>query len=936
MDIATEGSIDPTAFIRPSLEAVDESLENGFNIVTPNSPFLNLIEAASSTTMAGMVKSQVLTRRQYKNQAQTYEDLYGHLSDRDFKGRFGNPGRSTINMALSYEWISQNAVTEPVTGDRHLILPKDTSIRVNGLDFYFHYDIKIHVLASGDVQVYFVENRESPIFTPTSLMLDTKEVYADNQRLVDITIPVEQLTMDVISSPITANGLSVSHILTDDFYYARAFIKNSGVWSEIATTHSQDVYDPSLVTMVMEVTDKVLNARIPDIYINSGSVGTEAKLLVYTTKGNIEQDLSIYGTGDFVVEFDDAFDANIDYWSVMSDNPLKIVYSTDKVSDGTNALTFEQLKDLVVYNKYGKSVAVTFDELKVSLDIRGYGIYKQKDTIAERVYVSTKKLAKPTQGFISSSASVSNKDVVIDVTRNDISNYLVNNGDISTLKPGALFRSTGFDVVLASDVEKAKMDALTTYPLCTELNNNQWYYTPFHYVLDSSSYKFRAAAYYLNNPESLTKSFVNFNPNLDYAVKTKEAYISFDGSKYTLTINSEHPSGLTGLHLQMKVTDSEGNDLHANASQSNSVGTSSDFVFVLETNLAINSDDRIQTGSLFDNTGTLKDTYLDLETEFEFIYLVEETAVTPSAFDSAIETVNITPTVSGVTYDKITFKFGDSLDNLNSLAKVVLLPGEVERHNTDVPLYYETDVFLKDSNGIVYDTDDDGKPIPTKLHSAGDPVLVDGEQRYKHKSGDPIIIDGKQQYTVVPYNARKVRLFLIDAKYAYATDTQAKDHANKIPLDVIEYLDDMKTYDPEMLERTTLLFEPMGTSNLSVVTVESGRQTTASTAIRFDVQFTMEEARYSDIQLRNSIIETTKKTIAEAIDTSEFSLSALTSELDKVASNVMRNVKIVTSLPSEAAAIADSSSTFSIRSRIVPTQNKQLAIEDDISIEITT
>lgn len=936
IEVAALGVSNPDAFIRPAMEGIDEALDNGFNVVTPNNPLLNLIEASSSITVAGMVAAENLTKKQYKLRATTYDDLYGHMSDRDFAGRFSTPGRTAINMALPYQWIVSNAVTDPDTGHNVIYMPKDTIVTVEGIDLYWHHDIKIHVLASGDVQVGFVLNRESPINTPTTINLDTREVYLEGERLVDITIPVDQLSLDIRSGPITANGFNVNISLTDKFYYARAFTKVAGTWREIATTHSDQVYDPSNVTMTLKVTDTLLEASIPDIYINNGTAGTEAMLLIYTTRGNINTSLANFNISDYSVVFNDAFNDNAALWAPLSTNPLKLIYSVKSIADGSNGLTFEQLRDRIVYNNYDEDISVSFDKLTESMNSRGYGIYKQKDTISERTFVTTRAIPAPADNFISTGPSVTNKDVVIDTTRNDVAKYMAVNGDVATLKPGALFKSTGFDVILASTTEQTQIEALGDYDLCDKLNEEQWFYTPFHYVLDSSKPNFRADAYYLEKPQSLTRSFVNFNPNIEYAVRTTNAAINFNDGTWTIVITASHPTGLTGLHLQMKYTTFDNKTLHINSTQTVVNDTESTFTFVLNSNLLIDENHRLFTDSFFDGTNTQQDAYIDLESVFEYIYLIEEDTVTPSSFDAIIETAGITATVSGVTYDRINFKLGNSLNNLNVVSKSILQPGQVQLHTTSEKLTYATDIYELDENGNKAYTLVDGVPQFNILHNVGDDVIVDGVQQYKHLAGDPVLVNGKPVYIEQPYNSNSVRLFLVDAKYKYVTETRAKAYADGIATTVVNYLEDISTYAPQMLERTSLVFEPVSTSNLATVTVTNGRQTTARTDVQFNVRYVMDAGRYSDVQLRNTIIETTKRTIAEAISTTVYSESALVSELDQIASNVMRNVNVSSSLGSEIVSIADDSSRFSMRSRIVPSQNGQLSIEDSIDVEITT
>lgn len=933
-NLFTHYSISPATIVSKSLEVLEAALGNELDIVDSTNPFMFLLEASASSAYMCMNQAQVLTRRQYPKLAQKEEDLYHHLSDRDLIGRFAKPSNTNIFYALDVEWIIANAVIDPVTNDRVIYIPAETQWYAAGVPFYSHHDIKIHVLDSGDIQVYFDTAYDTPLSNRSTTLIETNVRWLDNVRLLEMKIPVDQILAAEYNIPVTnTSGFYLNVELKDSFYYARGWIKKSGTWTEVRTTHSDQVYDINEVTMVLKVTEGMINAVIPDIYIAKNMAGTEARLIVYTTKGEFEMDLSSVTGGDYVIVREDYFNRRGDLSSALNNISTMAIYSDEKTVGGRNGLTLEELRRKTVYNGYDKPVAITTDELLTDMSLRGYGIYKQKDTISERVFVTTKELPVPKTKFISSGPGVSNKEVTIDTARVDISNTLIDNGKRLTLKPNGLYKATSFDVNLVSEVEAAVINSLGTYDLCDKLNDEVWYSTPFHYVLDSNIHLFDARAYYLNKPVRTNSSFVNFNSALNYAVKTTNVEITFNGGSYTVLVSCVNPAGLTGLHVQLYTEDSASNRYHINSSQAVISPTESTFTFTLVTNLDIDSDDNIHCSSFMDTNGLSVETFVGLSSTFELIYLVEEASTTASPFDSKISANTIGATTSGVTYDKVSVQLGVPLKRLNVKAKAVLSPGEFKYHTIDVVHTYEKDVYLNDGEGKAFVVNGSSVEF-TKTHLKGDIVYeADGiTPKLLHKKGDLLLVNGDPVRITDDYISRRVRLMLVDARYNFATSDEVVEYANEIPSLVIESLNDMEEYSVDMIERTALLHEPVSTQSNTMVSIGSTRQAMTNTAIRFKVTFTMVEASYSNTELREAIQAATKTSIANAIKTRTYSQSDLVSVLSRIATDDIINVDVESSLPGTTATIIDESSLYSIRARIIPQSNGTIHIEDAIEI----
>lgn len=939
LDMATHYSISPATIQQKALDILDSALGGEVDLVDPTNPFIMLLEASSTEAAAAMIRAEALTRKQYPKLAQQFSDLYPHMSDSDFIGRFATPATTNIiRYVLSIQQIKQFAITDPISGLDKVVLPRDTQFSVGGASYYMHYPIVITVMPSGELHAGFDQSIATPMKSSIqSNVLDYRTIRLESTDMLEISIPTDQLLMETVSSPVNAaTGWSLEVVTLDQFHYARVYTTTDNVtWTEINVTHDEMVHDITIPTAVIRVEGQKVYVKIPDIYITAGSVGTTARMDVYTTKGVMSVDLSDYAPQDWTVSWKDASNLSPVFSAPLPSITTTTIYSTSKVSGGTNGMSFEDLREQVVYSPLNKPVPVTDKELEIRLKALGYGITKQKDTVTERTFVSTRQIVADEEGDVSSSIGVTNSRVLIDSARTDLPTTMRTNGDRLTITPDALFKEDGNGVMLASDSEYTGLLALNQNDLTDGLNNGRYYYTPFHYVLDATEPVFTARSYYLGAPSEVTRSYMATSSALGYVVATTSLNVLLEDGKYKITVIAAIPSGLTDVHLQLAYTDTDSVRHHLTAAGVTVDPTSMKFTFELATNFDITKDQLIDISNLLDDTLTVSDAYVPLEAEYDLVYVVETVAATTTGFDAKIVPNAFGTIVSGITYEKSVISLGTHLEGLYVKTRSILSPPTYSRYPADVPELYTKVEYAKDSVGAVYTID----PVTDKIeftiaHNVGDPKLDDeGNPIYLHREGDPVK-DGNGNLVVDQDSSivREVRFMLLDGRYRFATTNSAMAYRDSIPLTIIDYLkNDINVITAGLIERTNLFFEPKATLGSGLVKLGASRHASMNTALKFRVTFLMTEAGYQDDDLRTNLIANTKATIADELTKRTLSMSNLGKRIDNLAGDNVVDVDITSPIPGgNAATLIEGNVAFSIASEIRPLTNGMLDIVDSI------
>lgn len=92
---------DPTRIQQVVLNTVDAFRTGELEIPHPGNPFALLLEMAASVAAATSIRDTLALRAMYPILAQTQEDLYRHMADVDYLGRFATPSELYVRLMLS-------------------------------------------------------------------------------------------------------------------------------------------------------------------------------------------------------------------------------------------------------------------------------------------------------------------------------------------------------------------------------------------------------------------------------------------------------------------------------------------------------------------------------------------------------------------------------------------------------------------------------------------------------------------------------------------------------------------------------------------------------------------------------------------------------------------------------------------------------------------
>lgn len=291
----------PISIRNETLAVLEDALDGKLDIVDPTNPWVFLMESMSANTAGALQATQSLTRIQHRGRAQTQEELFYHMSDRDHLDRFSKPTRATVNLMLNRQQVLDNAVLDPVTNNKKLIIPKDTRWDVAGYSFYQHFPLVIEVTPGEDFITYLDTSTLTPVKTIDNNIVPNVTTMYQDVRVLMLSIPTDELMVESHTNPITVStGFNITIPFERKFYYLRAFYTTDGVnWNEMVTTHTREAYDPTRPTMTLEVSETSVRCRIPDIYLENNMVGTNARVEIYSTNGDVTDDLGSYITAQW-------------------------------------------------------------------------------------------------------------------------------------------------------------------------------------------------------------------------------------------------------------------------------------------------------------------------------------------------------------------------------------------------------------------------------------------------------------------------------------------------------------------------------------------------------------------------------------------------------------------------------------------------------------
>lgn len=916
-------------------------------------PFVYLMECGSMETAANVNHIEASMRRLYGRQAVTPDELYAHMADDDYLGRFANPASTPFMLVLGYDEIVSKAVPYGDQGLKRLVIPRFTQFQAGKMPFTMQYPIQMTVMRHGGINVEYVLDMVSPVETLTTNIVQwqmmTSKVDNLRRRLMVMSIPVQQFAINTHTDTLNPSALFQKTYLVDDqFFYARAYIStdNETTWKEINTTHSALTYDPEKLTVVFKVTTGQLTATIPVVYVTTGLAQGSIRIDIYSTQGPVDVDFSTLAEADFSVTFN-SIDDNKTFTAPMNTLTTQQVLARGRVSGGSNAMSFATLREQVINNTLGPmQLPITNVQLSSALDRRGYDLVTNIDNITDLQYLAARRMSTTGNLDITSGAGVAMSQITFDMDSFGGSTHVSDNGNRLTILPSMLYNYNNGKVTPLPDSEITRLNTIPAEQCAREVNNARYVYSPLHNVMDISNDNFEMRPYYLDNPTITTKTFVgeNDSANLQAAISSYDINRIEGGYRIRVVLEtSEQFKQLEDDQVVLQIGYQPAGESRWASVNGTFLGRQEGepiYQFDIMTNFDINASNALRTTNMSMFSTVQNGYFAPLNTNLAVTICVVNSVTPgykPNELDDLVQTHLLPAQFMCVTREILETVFGYEMTKLWRRSRPVISSESYKKYEFNVPAYYTQTVYETDANGnVVITINPDGSLSYNILHRVGDPVLTDaGEPVYDHRIGDPMYNADGQPILIA---ARKLKyettLFMVDGKYYFASEREAATYAKEIPMQLVTWIDnDIELLDSRLLGEAELFLYPTTTFGDTVASIREGQQITIPVDQSFSFSYYLSRSGYTNPTIRPGLIANTKSTIAEFLERSTISISEATSRLTETSGDEVmaietkglggtNNYAIIT--------VEDDAVRLSVRQKLVVLPNQELTIEDDL------
>lgn len=936
----------PSLIQRVILSKIADSTDGEIDIVDPTNPFVFMIDAIAYATSASIMENNINLRKQYPILAQDESHIYPHMSDKDYINRFSKPVSTHFNMMIHYQSLLQVMVDNPKEECRMVTIPRDTYIDVAGNIFTLHYPIEIRYYYNNILQVRYNSDITHPLHRLQTNIIDYDfREDADGVIWLDFKFAASQYRIKSTTFPVEySTPLSQEIDITDNFYHARVFHNLNGEWVEIKTTHTDQTFPHNIITALLAVKDNRLSIYIPPVYVRSGLLGTEVRVDVYTTKGVFNINFSNYTLEDFkmVMEPIDEIRDVTPFSNAMTDVSSFYCYSSAVVGGGGRALTFDELKDRVIDNAFGDAkLPITNVQIDANIRDLGFDLVRNVDVLTNRIFLASRFLPKPLNEDLITPASMTIQTLITSLEALSDNPYVIQNYDRATIRSEAMYVVENGKVDFYPKSALQAMQNLSPSSLVEAVNQTQFMYSPFYYVLDNSLDEFELRAYHLDDPSLSGFSFVAQNPRAELTVNTEFYAIEKIDVGYRLSLQTKSSDiyrKLDDQYVHCQIAFIPPGETRYGYLNGKIIGKTDSgervFEFIIQTNHDIDSQDRMS----FTNFAMFSQEQLLLTTQLEqtFMILYSTNSVpvdyTPHALDAIVGKFLLPDNTISITREAIALNLGSRLKHLWSQSRSAKAGGDYAVYTTDIPLLYDEDVYEIDPvTGSIFNE----SMQYTKLHSRGDVVrTTDGEVIYQHRKGDIFLVDGKPIPSTEENTVRYIDLLFIDGTYRFATDTKYQLYMREIRRLIKDWVvDTLDVVTETLLEQTRIYFHPYRSVGMVEVMISDEEVVKVEANQSFSIDLYVPSSIYQNYRVRSELERITIITLDEKIKQRTISMSEITAILrEKFGSSVVsfRLSGLGGNANYETVTLMKSSDSLSLKKELVDLEDGTYYVKEAI------
>jgi len=795
-----------------------ENLLNGNDIPDPTNPFMFLLESNATIGSVLLEQMKLNLRKLYPVLANTKEDLYHHIYDREIDNIFAYPSVGSFTFSISVQQLMSYGTNHGKYYE--ITIPTFTKVIVK--NYY-----KFMVLNDIVIRYYPLTKRTMVLTMPSKLNIgfignEVLESYVivDNNNLewIIFAAPLKQIDGIYINEPIVpTNGYNRDIELNDQLYtiYSRANSQSLG-YVDLIPVFSDFVYDVKKPILKCKLkNDRLLNVSLYDVFLEQSDFN-KIETLTFTTKGKLNTNFNTISKDEFVLDFSLVKSINSTVGSIVNINP--IVYSDSTINGGRNILTTDELKEIIINNTTGdNALPITNYDLKERVSRLGYSLKEDLDSVLNRQYIVTKDLSFSEDKYI-----YANPDMILDTLKlgNDEINNLPNKITFTegnfVIEPFTFFYKDNYTFKPLSEPEIDKILSASSEDLKVLLKEKKYFYNIYKYVCDfGKSLDYRI--YEVNTPKVLYAKSIFFNKDLDLNMTYIGRSTKRVGNKYIVSINFNMDSNIISLVDDSYIKgvfkfkpDNSGSEI-ALECEIDTVNQAVKFTFDLDS--YIDSDDKVMLKNFLSVMDSVKISG-NIEGKL-FIYTTDDNyAGTTTIYDSELLEID-KDYKSTISVFDLKIELYKKLEYLFSNYRISPTLRRYKRYEKDVYLTYNKDVYVKDKNGdyILEDVKFNGKTVKRLkvLHKKGDPVIGEnGNPIIKHKKGD-VILDNNGR-PIVDYKfgyEHFLDILTFELEFFVVKDPTYSNFMISKYLELDSFLlNELKEINDELLENTKLVYKP--------------------------------------------------------------------------------------------------------------------------------
>lgn len=907
LDKINQAAGNPSTILQTVIDMIEQVNEGEVAYVDASNPAVTQLEAAAVIHASSVQQHVAALRRLYPILAQTPEDLYHHMSYRDYMNRFASPSKDPFFFFVPLSQLINQGVPVDGTDYKMIRLPRGTQITVNKYaSFMLQYPIDIKYFDTHSVEVSYETSIPSPLQTLSTNIIVSDVITEPSSKEIWIRFSVDAVQVKVtkFTDNVQAGRYFVKDVeFTDQYCMARVWYRNSAIsgWKEMKTTYSPSVYDPTDPTMQLKVIGQTLNMSLPLVYQTTGQVIGEIRVDIYTTKGSEIIKLDEYALEDFVIDMNPLDPSrDIDQYTAAALHVNVSCRSLSVMSGGKDALTFEQLRERVINNSVGpQDIPITNINIKSAIENAGFELVPNVDVVTNRIFLATRSLPPPTNGRLVTAANMGMVTYITDNPETVNHPWVRVNGTKTTFLSKNLYQSQNGVIRLLPAQEVEALKLLPSIAKINSVNSNQYLYTPFYYVLDTSSSELVVRVYELDDPVAEFLNFKEQNPSLQLTVNTSSYHLvkTDHGYELTITTNSgnfykELPDNEVFVQLSIKLSGSSNTyaywpgELIGRTPENERI-----YKFKLNTNYELNENDQIifTNGKIDASSETPVE--VDLSSSFEIFHITSSLTSTyrRTSMDDHIGRFLLPSPVAAVTRESVTLKFGNRLHGLWSRGRTLPEQDIYERYNQDVYDVAQEDIFADPPFEII-----DGEVIYNYLYRKGDKITdEDGNPIIKHHAGDIVMENGTPVISETKVGSREFDILMIDGRHYFVTDDSFVEYNRELVKILTDWIvNDISAIQAKTLEKTKVFFYPK--NQISTVTIVVGDYTNdiipSEQSIEIDVY--AKDSILRDIDRRNSISDKVVKYLSNWIGGTTVSVSDATRSLIDIYGDSAKNIKM--------------------------------------------